>query len=111
MGDDEVLECMRKEQDAFEAEVFEMLFGADARPPKTVDEYRQTPPRVFSYEDAVDALDEVGKFLDLLFRIKERYRCPENDEDDTQEAYDFRELVERLMSSTGKKEKEKENGG
>jgi len=106
MGDDElVLECMQEEQNTFETRVFELLFGADARPPETVDERRACPPRVFSYEDAIEELSNVSKSLSLLSKLEEHYECPDNEEDDTQEAFDFRELVEQF-----RKEKEKKHG-
>lgn len=91
MSNDEILTVMQEERDEFEQQVFEMLFGADARPPMTVEEYGEAIPRVFSYEDAREALAEASKSLELLFKIKEHYECPENEEDDTQEAFEFRE--------------------
>lgn len=97
MSDDElVLEFMQEEQNTFETRVFELLFGADARPPETADERRACPPRVFSYEDAIEELRVVSKSLSLLSKLEEHYECPDNEEDDTQEAYDFRELVDQL---------------
>lgn len=99
MSNDEILTAMQEERDEFEQQVFEMLFGADARPPMAVEEYGEAiqmhaivaNPRVFSYEDAREALAEASKSLELLFKIKEHYECPENEEDDTQEAFEFRE--------------------
>ena len=75
----------------FEKEVFEMLFGADARPPY-LDEYNTNlPRRVFSYEDARDGLKKINKDMWLLQLILSYYRCPEDEEDDTEEAFEFRE--------------------
>lgn len=80
-----------KEAIEFEKEVFEMLFGADARPPY-LDEYNTNlPRRVFSYEDARDGLKKINKDISLLHSIITYYKCPEDDEDDTEEAFEFRE--------------------
>ena len=67
MSIDEILTVMQEERDEFEQQVFEMLFGADARPPMTVEEYGEAIPRVFSYEDAREALAEASKSLELLY--------------------------------------------
>ena len=97
MSNDElVLECMQEEQSTFETQVFELLFGADARPPETADERRACPPRVFSYEDAISELAKVSKSLSLLFKVEEHYKCPDDEADDTEEAYNFRELLDQF---------------
>ena len=102
MSEDElVLGCMQEERDEFEQQVFQMLFGADARPPMAVEEYGEAIPRVFSYEDAREALAEASKSLELLFKIKEHYECPENEEDDTQEAFEFRESLQIIEDQCG----------
>ncbi len=97
MSDDElVFEFMREDQSIFETQVFELLFGADARPPDTAAECIDCPPRVFSFEDAISELAKVSRSLDLLFKIQEHYKCPDNEADDTQAAFEFRELVDQL---------------
>jgi len=92
---DQLLTILQEERDEFEEQVFEMLFGADARPTKTVEEYGEAIPRVFSYEDARDALEEASKSLELIFKLKEHYKC-EDGMDDSEEAFAFRELIENL---------------
>ena len=100
MNDDELaLNCMREERDEFENKVFEVLFGADARPPKTIGEYvGEWPSRVFGYEDAQEALAEVSKSLQLLHMIKEHLDTNGSwcGEEDTEENYQMRELIDRL---------------
>ena len=61
MDDEMKIELMKDEASCFEVEVFEMLFGADARPPKTAEEYGKALPRVFSYEDAREALADLRR--------------------------------------------------
>ena len=92
---DQLLTILQEERDEFEEQVFEMLFGADARPTKTVEEYGEAIPRVFSYEDARDALEEASKSLQLLHMIKEHFACP-SEEEDTEENWKMRELIDRL---------------
>jgi hypothetical protein len=89
-------ECTREEQNELETRLFELLFGADARPPKTYEECIDCPPRVFSYEDAISELAKVSRSLDLLFKIQEHYKCPDDEADDTEEAYNFRELLDQF---------------
>ena len=117
MSDDElVLACMQEEQSTFETQVFELLFGADARPPETADERRACPPRVFSYEDAISELAKVSRSLELLFRIQEHYKCPDNEADDTQSAFEFRELLDnerkrlRVKEAVDRLRKDKSHG-
>ena len=100
MTDDEEFACMQEERDEFEKEVFEVLFGIDARPCQTVDEYYDNlgsadAPRVFSYQEAHEALAEVSKSLQLLHMIKEHFSCPQ-EEEDTEENMEMRELIDRL---------------
>jgi len=100
MNDNELaLNCMQEERDEFEARVFEILFGANARPPETIGEYmmdakRDWPSRIFSYEDAQKGLAEVSKSLQLLHMIKEHFDTSE--EEDTEENWQMRELIDRL---------------
>ena len=100
MTDDEELACMQEERDEFEKEVFEVLFGIDARPCQTVCEYNnrivRNAPRVFSYQEAHEALAEVSKSLQLLHTIKEHFSCPQEEEEDTEENMEMRELIDRL---------------
>ena len=111
MTDDELaLFEMQEERDEFEKEVFEVLFGIDARPCQTVDEYYSCntlpcqhrslgsvdAPRVFSYQEAHEALAGVSKSLQLLHTIKEHFSCPQEEEEDTEENMEMRELIDRL---------------
>ena len=101
MTDDELaFNCMQEERDEFEKEVFEVIFGIDARPCRTVDEYYDNlgslACRVFSYEEAMIALAEVSKSLQLLFKIKEYFACPYDPCEDTEENCEMRELIDRL---------------
>ena len=101
MTDDEEFACMQEERDEFEKEVFEVLFGIDARPCQTVDEYYDNlssadAPRVFSYQEAHEALAGVSKSLQLLHTIKEHFSCPQEEEEDTEENMEMRELIDRL---------------
>lgn len=104
MNDDELaFTCMQEEGVEFEAKVFEMLFGSDARPPKNIDEYGRDRPsahqaRIFSYEEAQEALAEVGKSLQLLHMIKEYFACPSEEEEDTEENWKIRELIEEFRA-------------
>ena len=91
--------AMQEDRDEFENKVFEVLFGIDARPIQTVEEYEdygyEPMPRVFSYEDAKDALEEASKSLQLLHMIKEHFACP-SEEEDAEENWKMRELIDRL---------------
>ena len=95
MSNDELaLTCMQEERDEFENNIFELLFGAEARPAKRVEEYQESTERVFTYEDAQEELAEVNKSLQLLYMIKEHISYKEDD--DTEEKFQMRELIGRL---------------
>lgn len=108
MTDDELaLKIMEEEREEFEEQVFELLFGIDARPPKTVEESTEVAPRIFSYEDAAAALREASNSLQLLHLIEEYFSCPQDQccddqccddhwDEDTEENCEMRELIERL---------------
>ena len=95
-SDELVLTCMLEEGDEFEKNVFELLFGIDARPAETVGEYHESPPRVFTYQEAQEALAEVSKSLQLLQMIKEHFACPYQEDEDTEENLEMRELIDQL---------------
>ena len=101
MTDDKDIACLQEERNEFENEVFEVPSGITTQPMQPVDEYYDNlgssdAPRVFSYQEAHEALAEVSKSLQLLHMIKAPFSCPQDEEEDTDENMVLRKLIDRL---------------
>ena len=103
----------RHRRDEFEEQVFEMLFGYGSHSLNTAvvamencdcwcrsfteeNVEDEMGDRLFSYQSAQEALAEVNKSLQLLFKIKEYFACPYDPCEDTEENCEMRELIDRL---------------
>jgi hypothetical protein len=95
------IQCLTKKKNLNSAQSYRLLQRSRTLQTEyfTVEQYKdygyEPMPRVFSYEDAKDALEEASKSLQLLHMIKEHFACP-SEEEDTEENWKMRELIDRL---------------